>query len=253
MKKYGLIGYPLGHSFSKAFYDRKIRAENIPNVQYDLYPLEDIHQFPSLIGHSSELYGVNVTIPHKISVLNYLHQLSPEAQTIGAVNCIQIQRSGTADPFMIGYNTDAYGFEMSLTPLLRAHHTRALILGNGGAAKAVMYVLDKLGIAWQIVSRQPILDYNQLAYTDLNQEVIQAHTLIVNTTPLGTYPDIASCPDLPYAFLDNSHLLYDLVYNPTETLFLRRGNEAGADTKNGYHMLELQAEKNWDIWTQHTL
>lgn len=252
MRKYGLIGYPLGHSFSKAFYDRKIREESIPNVQYDLYPLEDIQQFPSLIGLSPDLQGVNVTIPYKISVQKYLHKISLEAQTIGAVNCIRIQRSGSADPVLFGYNTDTYGFEMSILPILRTHQKRALILGNGGAAKAVMYSLDKLGIEWQVVSRQPNQDANQLAYTDLNQEIIHAHTIIVNTTPLGTYPDIHSCPPIPYAFINHRHLLYDLVYNPSETLFLNRGKQAGAQIKNGYQMLELQAERNWEIWTHST-
>lgn len=247
MKQYGLIGFPLSHSFSKKYYLEKFERENITGVEYELYPIEQIEQLPELINGQPNLSGINVTIPHKISVMQYVDHLSDEARAIDAVNCIKIDRKPGKKPVLTGYNTDVYGFEQSLKPLLQPHHTHALVLGNGGAAKAVFYALSQLGITYTTVSRNPTA--NQLGYRDLSPSVMDIHTLIINTTPLGTYPEVSTCPDIPYERISDRHLLYDLVYNPEITEFLRRGQAHGATTKNGLDMLILQAERNWEIWT----
>ncbi|MFB2119180.1 shikimate dehydrogenase [Parapedobacter sp. 2B3] len=246
MKKFGLIGFPLTHSFSKKYYDAKIEREQIPGVGYELYPIPAITDFPGLVGKDTRLMGINVTIPYKIAVMGYLDRLSPEAEAIAAVNCIRIDRENGGKPVLTGYNTDVYGFAESLRPLLKPHHEAALILGNGGAAKAVSFALGQLGIAHTVVSRSA--KSGQLAYTQLDEGVIGIHPLIINTTPLGTYPNVAGHPGIPYHLLDDRHLLYDLVYNPAETEFLKRGKARGTATKNGLEMLELQAERNWEIW-----
>lgn len=246
MKRLGLIGYPLGHSFSKKYYLDKFQREDIRGIDYDLYPLTQITDFPALFHQQPDFIGVNVTIPYKQSVIPYLDQLSLEAQEIGAVNCIRIDQADPAGPVLHGYNTDAFGFEQSLRPLLDPDPKKALVFGNGGASKAVIFVLRKLGIPYQIVSRTP--GSGQLAYPELTPELIAAHRLLINCTPLGTYPNTDACPDIPYSGIGSSHLLYDLIYNPEETLFLTRGKQAGAQIKNGYEMLVLQAERNWQIW-----
>lgn len=246
MKKFGLIGFPLSHSFSKKYYDAKIEREQIPGVGYELYPIPAITEFAGLVENDPQLVGINVTIPYKIAVMDYLDRLSPEAEAIAAVNCIRIERQNGRKPVLTGFNTDIYGFSESLRPLLKPHHDAALILGNGGAAKAVSFALSHLGIARTVVSRVP--RNGQLAYTQLDAAVIAIHPLIINTTPLGTYPKVTECPDIPYELLDDRHLLYDLVYNPPETKFLQRGKAHGAATKNGLEMLEKQAERNWEIW-----
>ncbi|MGX1639314.1 shikimate dehydrogenase family protein [Sphingobacterium sp. NPDC055431] len=247
MKQLGLIGYPLGHSFSKKYYLEKFRNEGIKNIDYDLYPLSTIEEFPSLYLNNPEFYGVNVTIPYKQDVMQYLTELSEEAKEIAAVNCIQI-RHETDGVKLKGFNTDAYGFEKSLEPLLKPNHSKALIFGNGGATKAVAYSLKKLGIDFKIVSRAKTED--NLSYEDLTEELIQNTPLLINCTPLGTFPKTEECPALPYHAISSEHLLYDLIYNPEETLFLKKGKERGAAIKNGYEMLVLQAEKNWEIWNQ---
>lgn len=246
MKKFGLIGFPLGHSFSKKYYDTKIELEQIEGVGYELYPIPAITDFPDLVHNDPLLMGINVTIPYKIAVMDYLDQLSPEACAIAAVNCIRIDRENGGKPVLTGYNTDVYGFAESLRPLLKPHHDAALILGNGGAAKAVSFALTQLEITHTVVSRSA--QQGQLTYAQLDTTVIGGHPLIINTTPLGTYPDVTDCPSIPYDLLDDRHLLYDLVYNPPETEFLKRGKARGAAIKNGFEMLELQAERNWEIW-----
>ncbi|WP_313514063.1 shikimate dehydrogenase [Sphingobacterium sp.] len=247
MKQLGLIGYPLGHSFSKKYYLEKFSNEGIKHIDYDLYPLSTIEEFPSLYLNNPEFYGVNVTIPYKQDVMQYLTELSDEAREIAAVNCIQIRHE--ADGVKLkGFNTDAYGFEKSLEPLLKPNHSKALIFGNGGATKAVAYSLKKLGIDFKIVSRTKSED--NLSYEDLSEELIQNTPLLINCTPLGTFPKTEECPALPYHAISSEHLLYDLIYNPEETLFLKKGKERGAAIKNGYEMLVLQAEKNWEIWNQ---
>lgn len=242
----GLIGYPLSHSFSKRYFSEKFDQEHLTGYHYELFPLENIQALPSLLKNTSNLLGLNVTIPYKQEVIRYLDECSDEARTIGAVNTIKI-----INHRLYGFNTDVYGFEQSLRPLLQPHHQGALILGTGGAAKAVAYVLQKLQIYYTFVSRTP--NEAQLSYQSINQQVLSDYTIIINATPLGTFPNIDRCPDLPYGLLNNRHLLYDLVYNPTETLFLKRGKLRSTSTKNGLEMLHLQADKAWKIWTNPTL
>ncbi|WP_276133316.1 shikimate dehydrogenase family protein [Polluticoccus soli] len=243
MDCYGIIGYPLGHTFSPGYFTKKFADEGIDAV-YKSFPLEQITELPELLQQQTELRGLNVTIPYKEAVLQYLDETDAAAKAVGAVNCIHITDGNTK-----GYNTDIIGFEQSLLPLLQPHHRRALVLGTGGAAKAVAYVLNKLGIDYRKVSRsgQPEV----VSYDDLTPELISAHTLIINTTPLGMYPDIYSFPPIPYDAIGAEHLLYDLIYNPAETRFLSLGKANGATVKNGMEMLHLQAEASWQIWTGH--
>ena len=241
MKKLGLIGYPLGHSFSKKYYLEKFQQENIKGIDYNLYSIENIEQFPDIFKFDDSFYGFNVTIPHKQSVIAYMNELSPEAAKMGAVNCIKLSKKD-GEPFLI----DAYGFEESLKPALKAHHTSALVLGNGGAAKAVLFTLEKLGISYKIVSRKR--QTGDLTYEDLNDQIIAENKLIINCSPVGTFPNIDQSPAIPYQGIGSTHLLYDLIYNPEETAFLRQGRQRGATVKNGYDMLLLQAEENWKIW-----
>lgn len=258
MKKFGLIGYPLTHSFSKRFFTEKFEKEGLADHSYELYPLPDISALEELILSTPNLCGLNVTIPHKIGVMFYLDWVDEPARKIDAVNCIKIIDSRPVQDFFAGeisamqvtlhgYNTDAYGFEVSLKPLLKKHHKRALVLGNGGAARAVVYVLRKLGIDPIIVTRKRTVRH-QLNYTQLTADVLHDHTLIINTTPLGTSPAEETLPQIPYEFLSDRHLLYDLVYNPEETQFMKKGREQGAAVKNGLEMLHVQAERSWEIW-----
>ncbi|HEY1009958.1 MAG: shikimate dehydrogenase family protein [Daejeonella sp.] len=257
MKKYGLIGYPLTHSFSKKYFSDKFAKEGYSDREYELYPIQNLSDLPELINDTHDLCGLNVTVPHKIGVMFYLDKIDPAAKEIDAVNCIKIVNHQPVEAFfsgelssmkvrLEGYNTDAFAFEASLKPLLKKHHQKALILGNGGAARAVAYVLGKLDISYRLVSRRAI--GKQLKYKQLTADVMKERLLIINTTPLGTAPNIEECPDIPYDLLTSRHLLYDLVYNPAETEFLKRGKEKGAAIKNGLEMLHLQAEKSWEIW-----
>jgi len=207
--------------------------------------MEDISSILPLIAGQEDLEGLNVTIPHKVNVLPFLQELDDAARQIGAVNCISISRQGN-DTLLKGYNTDAFGFEESLKPYLKEHHTKALILGDGGAAKAVRYVLGKLNIHYLTVVRTAVPD--AVVYGDLNEDILGSHQLIINTTPLGTFPKVENAPDLPYHLLTAQHLAYDLVYNPEETEFLRRARARGAAIKNGLEMLHLQADRSWMIW-----
>lgn len=245
MIKLGLLGFPLGHSFSKSYYLDKFDKQGITNIDYDLYALEDIASFQELYTNDVNFKGFNVTIPHKIAVLPLLNSLSEEAAAIGAVNCITVARE--EDKIILkGYNTDAYGFEESLKPMLKENHTKALVLGNGGAAKAVLYTLRKLNISYLVVSRSK--ENGDITYEELDAQRIQEYPIIINCSPVGTFPNTEQCPTLPYEALSASHILYDLIYNPAETKFLQLGKERGATVKNGYEMLILQAEKNWEIW-----
>jgi shikimate dehydrogenase len=259
MKYYGLIGYPLSHSFSKKYFTEKFKTEKLEDRVYELFELKNLSNFPELLWANPKLCGLNVTVPHKIGIIRYMDWLSEEAKRAGAVNCIRITAespilaafSGEVgiqdhDFKLEGFNTDVYGFEHSLKPLLKNHHTKALLLGNGGAARAVKCVLDKLQIDYLLVTRKPGRD--QVLFKDLTKKMIDEHTLIINTTPLGTAPNVDECPLIPYEYITEHHLLYDLVYNPEQTLFLKKGQERGAATKNGYEMLVLQAEKSWEIW-----
>lgn len=245
MRRFGLIGFPLSHSFSKKFFTEKFAAENISGCAYELFPIENVELFPQLIAHDQELEGINVTIPYKLAVIPYMDEIDEAAAQIGAVNCIAVKRS-SGRLFLKGYNTDAYGFEESLTPMLEPHHSKALVFGDGGAAKAVKYVLDKLGIPFLVVTRKPGRD--TVLYDRVTADVLKEHTILINTTPLGMSPDYDSCPEIPYESLSDRHLAYDLVYNPEETVFLRKSRERGAKIKNGIEMLHLQAERSWYIW-----
>lgn len=247
LNQYGLTGYPLGHSFSQRYFTEKFEREGISNARYDLFPLPDIAALPELIAANPGLLGLNVTIPHKVAVIPYLHEMDETAAAIGAVNVIRIKNGRLS-----GFNTDAIGFERSLKPWLNARnsmHTpvKALILGTGGASKAVAYVLQKQGVAFQYVSRSPLTE-NHIAWSDLQRFDFAAIHWIFNTTPLGTYPKTETCPDLPFEQLGAQHLVYDLVYNPSETLLLQRAKSRGCTIKNGLEMLQLQAEAAWEIW-----
>jgi shikimate dehydrogenase len=242
MNHFGLIGYPLSHSFSKGYFTEKFIKEGIQNANYDTYPIEKIEDFQNLCKENN-FAGLNITIPYKQSIMAFLDEINKEAANIGAVNTIKFLNGKK-----IGYNSDIYGFEMSLKPLLKSHHKNALILGTGGASKAVEYTLKKLDINYIYISRKR--ENNILSYEDLNEEIINTHHLIINTTPLGMFPNTQDAPNIPYQFLNQQHLLYDLVYNPTETLFLLNGKNKNAQIKNGLEMLYLQAERSWQIWNE---
>ena len=242
MHQYGLIGYPLSHSFSKKYFSDKFASEDIKNHSYKLFPIERIDDLPTLLDTINDLRGINVTIPYKEQVLAFLDDIDLDASEIGAVNTIRITNGK-----LKGYNTDVYGFEISLLNLLGGNTVKkALILGTGGAAKACAYVLNKLDISFKFVSRRK--KEGQLTYQELSPQIIENHQLIINTTPLGMSPNVHSCPDIPYSNLGPEHYLYDLVYNPEVSEYLKRGKERGAAIKNGLEMLHLQAEKAWEIW-----
>jgi len=259
MKQYGLIGYPLSHSFSRKYFTEKFAKEHIEDHVYELFELKNLSDFPELLRANLKLCGLNVTVPHKIGIVRYMDWISEEAKRVGAVNCIRITAESPVlaafsgevgmvdhDFKLEGFNTDVYGFEHSLKPLLKHHHKKALLLGNGGAARAVKCVLDKLEIDYILVTRKHGRD--GILFKDLTKKMIQEHPLIINTTPLGTAPNVDECPPIPYEYITDQHLLYDLIYNPEQTLFLKKGVEQGAATKNGFEMLVLQAEKSWEIW-----
>lgn len=245
MRKFGLIGKTLKHSFSGKYFGEKFEKESIDDCTYDLFELQDINEFPKLItSHKGALKGLNVTIPYKKQVMSFLDELDSIAERIGAVNVIKINSNGS----LKGFNSDYYGFRYSLESWLGHTDLKALILGTGGASNAVKATLEDLNIPFQYVSRNS--GENRITYDKIKQnaEIIAAHHLIINTTPLGTFPDIDQKPDLPYSQLTSAHYLFDLVYNPEVTAFLAEGKSAGAKTKNGSDMLVLQAEKSWEIW-----
>jgi len=238
MRHYGIIGFPLHHSFSAKYFNEKFATERI-DAEYSLYPTEVESLKLKVEDLLSSLDGFNVTLPYKQAVIPFLERLDETAQAIGAVNVVY-QR--------VGYNTDCIGFLESMRPLMRNYDKQALVLGTGGASKAVCYGLRKLGITPTLVSRTP--KAGQLGYTDLTPEIMATHTIIVNCTPLGMYPDVDNCPDIPYKHISARHLLYDCIYNPEETLFLRQGRAQGAQTKNGMEMLTGQAKAAWSIWNK---
>ncbi len=241
MRQFGLIGYPLSHSFSKKYFSDKFAKDDLQHCSYENYPIPSITELPALIANHSSLEGLNITIPYKEQVIPYLSQQSTVVQEIGACNCIKIQNGR-----LMGYNTDVIGFERSMTSRLAPHHKNALILGTGGAAKAVEYVLRKLSLQYRYVSRTP--SPAALAYEAITPAVLADYTLIINTTPLGMFPNIQQMPPLPYYALGAGHYLYDLVYNPEKTLFLQMGEQQGAVIKNGQDMLLIQADESWKIW-----
>ena len=239
--RYGLIGRNISYSFSRSYFSKKFRELGLNEHYYENFDLASLDEFPAVIRENPSLKGLNVTIPYKEEIIGFLDELDVKAAEIGAVNTIQFKEGG-----LVGHNTDIYGFEMAIEPMLTKEDKNALILGTGGASKAVAYVLNKLSINCKFVSRNPV--EGQWLYDDLNQEVMEQYRVIVNTTPLGTYPDIDKKPDIPYEFITAEHLLFDLIYNPERTAFLSEGLNKQARILNGLKMLELQAEKAWEIW-----
>ena len=247
MAKYGLIGYPLKHSFSPSFFAEKFKKEKI-DASYQLFPLENIKELPELLEQVPNLKGLNVTIPYKESVIPFLDELSPEASEVGAVNTIKISKALNRT-WLTGYNTDVFGFQKSIVAFLGTHHQiKALILGTGGAAKAVARALKKLQIEYKTVSRSS--SSGNITYSDLDQNVINKYQLIINTTPLGMHPSTDKAPTIPYQNISSRHFCYDLIYNPEKTTFLEKAEARGAAVKNGYDMLRLQAQKSWELWNR---
>jgi shikimate dehydrogenase len=244
MRIFGLIGRNINYSFSVAYFSDKFQKENITDALYKNFDIPDITYFLQILKKHKDLKGLNVTIPYKQEIIPYLDKLSRKAEEVGAVNTIKITKNGK----LKGYNTDVYGFEKSLKPLLKPSHKKALVLGTGGASKAVIYALQQFGLEYKIVSRNPQI--NQLSYTEVTQEIMQEYTLIINCTPLGTSPNIEQCPELNYKYFTEKHLAYDLIYNPAETTFLKKAKQQGATIKNGHQMLVFQAEKSWEIWNK---
>lgn len=245
MKTYGLIGYPLTHSFSKKYFTEKIEREGIAGVVFHSFPLKQIEELPELLKSKPQLKGLAVTIPYKEKALKYVSLLSEEVKQIGATNCIRI-----LDGELIAYNTDIIGFERSFVKKLKHNHKKALVLGTGGASKAVQFVLDKLGIDFLIVSRTAKQGTDSIQYEQITEGLIQEYNIIINSTPLGMAPDEDTCPEIPYSFLTADHYLYDLVYEPVKTLFLQKGEKQGTTIENGFEMLIIQAEENWRIWNE---
>lgn len=241
MRRFGLIGYPLTHSFSQKYFTDKFEHEKIRDAVYENFPLQQITELEQILHRHADLRGLNVTIPYKKLVLPYLTNASEAVHQMGACNCIRI--TGLV---LEGFNTDVFGFEQSLARFLKPHHKQALVLGTGGAAAAVEYVLTRLGISFQSVSRTP--ETGILSYSALNAEWMASHHLIINTSPVGMYPDTSAFPDIPYQYLTSHHHVYDLIYNPLETSFLEKARLQGATTQNGAEMLVLQAEESWRIW-----
>ncbi|WP_367061729.1 shikimate dehydrogenase [Algibacter sp. 2305UL17-15] len=243
MYKLGLLGKNISYSFSREYFRNKFKKEDIDSVNYDNFDIQDISSFPEIIKNTEGLKGLNVTIPYKEAVIPYLDKLNKKAKEIGAVNTIKITKKGK----LVGYNTDCYGFKKTLEPFLKKHHKTALILGTGGASKAVLYTLKQKNIKCHYVSRRAS-KHVKYTYADLNEKIISKHQIIINCTPLGTFPNVHECPDIPYQGITNKHILFDLIYNPEETKFLSQGKQNGAVIINGLNMLKLQAEKAWSIW-----
>lgn len=248
MRTFGLIGYPLEHSFSQKYFTEKFKKENLTGHRYVNYPIERIELIRDIIAGDQSLIGLNVTIPYKQQVFTYLDEMDETSRKIEAVNTIRIERSG-GEIRLKGSNTDVWGFYHSLKPYLKKKHDSALILGTGGSSKAVAYALEKLGIHFMYISRNPGKK-NQVSYQDLCGPVLYQFQIIINTSPVGMYPHIQDYPDIPYDFITKDHILFDLIYNPEETVFLKKGKQKGAQTVNGLRMLHLQAEKSWEIWNR---
>lgn len=243
MRLFGLIGKPLTHSFSKAFFTEKFNREQISDCAYQNFELPSIEALPQLIQDYPELCGLNVTIPYKKDVIPYLQHATEVVQHTGACNCIRVQEDG-----LHGENTDVTGFQQSLESVRKPYQKNALVLGTGGSSVAVQYALKKMGITYQLVSRNP--KPGMIIYSQIDRSMMREHLLIINTTPVGMYPHTEQAPEIPYEYLGATHLLFDLVYNPEQTLFLKQGAARGAATCNGYRMLVLQAEESWKIWNR---
>ena len=243
MRLFALIGFPLTHSFSEKYFTEKFAREGITDANFKAFSFENIGDLKTILTNNPDLEGFAITIPHKKAILDFLNDSTTTVKVMGACNCVRIKNNK-----LFGHNTDVLGFEQSFAPLLQPNHTRALVLGTGGAAAAVEFVLKKKNIDYRIVSRTKSEEQNYLVYEDVDAAIIEEYPIIINTTPLGTYPKVVEAPNLPYHLLTPQHYLFDLVYNPAETKFLQLGKAQGATIKNGYDMLVLQAEENWKIW-----
>lgn len=248
MKRYGLLGYPLTHSFSKKYFTEKFETENVEST-YQNFEIDNINKFSEIVKNNPEIIGLNVTIPYKEQVIPFLDELNDSAHKIGAVNTIKIKRTKSG-VHLKGFNTDTYGFETSLKPLLKKHHKKALILGTGGASKALKYILSNLGIEFVSASIEELKE-NEIRYEDINEKIMAERLLIINATPLGTFPKVDTFANIPYGFITDKHLLFDLVYNPGITRFMQKGLDKGATVKNGYEMLLQQAIKAYEIWNDN--
>ena len=244
-KIFGLLGKDISYSFSRGYFTEKFKNLGLEKHKYVNFDIPEIKNFSLIIKKEENLHGINVTIPYKQTVIPYLDKIDKTARKIGAVNTIKFTKRGN----LKGYNTDVFGFENSLLPLLKKHHKKALILGTGGASKAIAFALKKNKIKFKFVSRHP-QKKTQISYQELTKELIEKHQIIINSTPVGTSPDIHKSPNIPYQFLTENHLLFDLIYNPAITVFLAQGKEQGAIIKNGHEMLQLQAEESWRIWNK---
>ena len=255
MRSYGLIGKKLTHSFSPRFFAEKFSRENITDAEYKAWEIADISEVENLLNSYADLQGFNVTIPYKKEIIPYCDKVTGPAEKIGAVNTVLVERAPKSVDtrfsgfYLTGFNTDVIGFHKAIRHLIQPYFERALILGTGGSSQAVSYVLKELGIQPLYVTRNP-RQRNEIAWKDLNRYVIEFHPFIINTTPLGQFPHISEKPDIPYEFITSKHLLFDLIYNPEETMFLKLGRAHGAETQNGYNMLIFQAEESWKIWNQ---
>ena len=245
MNLYGLIGYPLGHSFSKQYFTEKFERESLLDCSFEAFPIPSIDEFKQLLILNPQLKGIAVTIPYKEQVLQFVDELSDEVKFIGATNSIKVCNNK-----LIAYNTDIIGFKESFNKKLKSNHKNALILGTGGASKAVQYVLNKLSIDYLVITRNEIVKEGFITYQQLDEEVLSANQIIINCSPVGTWPNEDLCPDIPYHLITTNHYLFDLVYKPEKTLFLQKGEERGAVTQNGYEMLIIQAEASWKIWNE---
>ena len=243
MNKLGLLGKDISYSFSKTYFKKKFEDENISDTTYENFDIESIDLFPSIIKNTTGLKGLNVTIPYKEQVIPFLDKVNKKAKTIGAVNTIKITKKGK----LVGYNTDCYGFKKTIKPFIKSHHKKALILGTGGASKAIAYTLNEMEISYQYVSRK-LSDGVGFSYDTLTANDVKDYQIIINCSPVGTFPNIEDCPNIPYQSINEKYILFDLIYNPEETKFLRLGKKNKATTVNGLGMLEFQAEKAWSIW-----
>lgn len=247
MKTYGLIGYRLGYSFSKGFFTEKFEKENLSEHEYVNFELDTIDEFPAIFKANDHIAGLNCTIPYKQQIMPFLDEIDAEAAEVGAINTVKIIHSSEGIKLK-GFNTDIYGFENSLKPMLTGKHTKALILGTGGASKAIKHILTKLGLSFVSASIEEQLYENEIRYEQIDESLLRECLVVINATPLGTFPKVDNCANIPYEFIGSDHVLFDLVYNPEETLFMKKGKAQGAAVKNGLEMLHLQALKAWEIW-----
>ena len=244
MRQYGLLGKSLSHSFYKSYFEEKFKINDLKDHSYDNFEIDNIEKIVQLVKDNPDLLGFNVTIPFKESIIPYLNSLDKDAESIGSINTVVVNKK---DSSLKGFNTDFIGFKHSIKPFLELQHTHALVFGNGGSSKAITYSLNQLGIKYFVVSRSP-KQSNEISYNDLDKHSISRYKLLINTTPLGMFPDEDMCIDVPFEGISDQHLVYDLIYNPSETLFLKKAKQEGANCMNGLDMLQLQAEASWKIW-----